>query len=142
MGLNAGKGNATHLPCVHTLTKKITFADMGKVISMGFLPKNAGVIASGVHVRTVFNAAGTDTVKLGFRASEQGATTDDDAFTETALNIEALGHLEGDVVSTANIFFSAPAEVTASPAQTSGTATTGEAYVYVTYVAYGNLEDL
>lgn len=142
MGLNAGKGNQTHFPCVHTLTKKITFANQGSVVSLGWLPKNAGVIAAGVHVRTVFNSAGIDTVKLGFRSSEQGATTDDDAFTETALNVEALGHLEGDVVSTANIFFTAPAEVTCTPATSSGTSTTGECYVYVTYVAYGNQEDL
>lgn len=142
MSVNAGKGSADHTLTTKVMSKRITFSQQGQVVSLGWLPANSGVISSGVHVRTVFNSAGTDTVLIGFRNSVQGATADNDAFTESALSLEALGHVAGDVVSAANIFFSAPAEVTCTPATTSGTSTTGEAYVYIEYVAYGNQEDL
>lgn len=139
MGLNAGKGRGLELPVVHYLTKKITYAMDDLTVSVGWLPKNSVVIGSGIVTTTAWTA-GTIAIDIGFRASEQGATTDPNAFTETALT-GAVGHLAGDVVSTANIYFSAPAEVTVSPTST-GTLTAGVSYVYVSYILTDNLETL
>lgn len=139
MGLHAGKGTATELPVVHMLTKKITYAMDDLTVEVGYLPKNCVVIGSGIVTTTAWTA-GTIAIDLGFDRSEQGATTDPNAFTETALT-GGTGHLAGDVVAAANIFFSAPARVTCSPTS-SGTLTAGVSYVYVTYVVFDNLETL
>jgi len=142
MGLNAGKGQSYELNVVHTLTKKITFADDDDTVEVGWLPANCGVVGAGVFTATAWNGDGEDAVNLGFDSSEQGATTDNNAFTETALDLDALGHVAGDVVSTANIFFTAPARVTASPTSAGTAPTAGVAYVYVDYVVFDNSEAL
>jgi hypothetical protein len=133
MSVNAGKGQVYHHNLVHTLSRRMTFADLSGVYSLGWLPGNSCVIASGVSIRAAWNGTGDEAVNLGFRASVSGATTDDNAFTETALDLDAgVGHLAGDVVSAANLFFTAPAEVTATIVNTDATA--GDCLVYVTYI--------
>jgi hypothetical protein len=133
MGLNAGKGQVVHQNVVHTLSRRMTFSNLSGVYSLGFLPSNSCVISSGVSIRAAWNGTGNEQVDLGFRASEQGATTDDNAFTETTLDLDAaVGHISGDIVSAANLFFTAPAEVTATIVNTDATA--GDALVYVTYI--------
>jgi hypothetical protein len=142
MSVNAGKGVAYHTMQVHYLTKKITFADDDKVVSLGWLPANSAVVMSGVSTRVIWNGDGEDAVNLGFRNSVQGATTDDNAFTETALDLDAVGHVAGDVVSAANLYFTAPVEVTASPTSAGTAPTAGEAYVYVGFIHFDLSEDL
>lgn len=142
MASNAGKGTTTHLLVPDVLTKKITFADDDATVSIGWVPGNSVVIGSGVATATAFNGDGADAVDLGFRNSVQGLTADPDAFTETALDLDAVGHVAGDVVSTANLYFTDPAELTASPTSAGSAPTAGEAYVYVMYVNFDKSEDL
>lgn len=133
MSVNAGKGQVYHHNLVHTLSRRMTFADRSGVYSLGWLPANSCVIGSGVSIRAAWNGTANEQVDLGFRDSVQGATTDDNAFTETTLDLDAaVGHIAGDVVSAANIFFTAPAEVTATIVNTDATA--GDCLVYVTYI--------
>ena len=136
MSVNAGKGVAYHHGLVHYLKANITNASPS-LVSLGWLPANSVVIGSGVGIRAAWSGTGDEAVNLGFRNSVQGATTDDNAFTETALDLDAaVGHIAGDVVSAANLVFTAPAEVTATITNTDST--TGNAWVYVTYIVLDN----
>ena len=56
--------------------------------------------------------------------------------------LDAVGHVSGDVVSTANLFFTDPAEITCSPTSAGSAPAAGEAYVYVQIVNFDNSEDL
>ena len=133
MSINAGKGQSYHQNMVHCLTRKFGNTDLSGTYSLGWLPPNSVVIGSGVGIRAAWNGTGDEALDLGFRNSVQGLTADPNAFTETALDLDAaVGHIAGDVVSAANIMFSAPAEVTATIVNTDATA--GEAIAYVTYV--------
>ena len=142
MSTNAGKGLSIHLPTVHVITKKITFADDDAVVSMGWMAGNCAVVGSGVITKTAWDGDGADAVDIGFRNSVQGETDDPDAFTETALDLDAVGHVAGDVVSTANLYFTDPVEITCSPTSAGSAPTAGEAYVYVQIVNFDNSEDL
>lgn len=140
--MSIGRGLSYEQQQVHYLTRRCTFADDDKTVSLGWLPANAGVIASGAHVRTAWNGDGADAVDIGFRASDQGATTDPDAFTASVISLDALGHVEGDTVATENLYFSAPAEVTATFTSAGSAPSAGEAYLYVTYIVYSNQDTL
>lgn len=142
MSTNAGKGLSIHLPAVHVITKKITFADDDVEVSMGWVAGNCAVVGSGVVTKTAFNGNGEDAVDIGFRNSVQGEADDPNAFTEIALDLDAVGHVAGDVVSTANKFFTAPAEITCTPSSAGTAPSAGEAYVYVQIVNFDNSEDL
>lgn len=132
MGLNAGKGTVVHQQVVHQLSAYITNSSAATV-SLGWLPAGALVIGSGVGIFAAWSGTGDEAVDIGFRNSEEGYTTDTNAFTETALDLDAaVGHIAGDVVSAANKYFSKPAEVTATITNTDST--TGAALVYVTYI--------
>lgn len=142
MTVNAGKGLAYETLQVHYLTKKITFADDDDTVVLGWLPAQSAVIGCGVFVTTAWNGNGEDEVDIGFDNSEEGHTTDPDAFTESTLDLDALGHVAGDVVSTANLYFTKPARVIASPTSAGTAPSAGVAYVYVTFVNFDNAEDL
>lgn len=137
MSVNAGKGQSYPYNLVHVIAKQLTKDDLSGEISMGWLPAGSMVIGSGVSIAAAWSGTGDEAVNIGFRNSVQGATADPNAFTETALDLDAaVGHIAGDVVSAANLFFSEPAEVTATIVNTDST--TGSAWVYVTYVVTGN----
>jgi hypothetical protein len=115
---------------VHYLHKQITFADLGTVVTVGYLPANASGIGGGVHVTTAFNSSGTDLLDVGFI----GSTTDDDAYA-TDLTLAGVGFIVLDeLAATTNIKQTVDATVTCSPAQSVADATAGVAEVYVTYV--------
>ena len=136
MSVNAGKGQAYHHNLVHFMQANIT-KDSPALVSLGWLPAGSAVIGSGVSIAQAWSGTGDEAVDLGFRNSEDGHTTDPNAFTETALDLDAaVGHIAGDVVSAANLYFAGPAEVTATITNTNST--TGNAYVYVTYIVTGN----
>lgn len=136
MSVNAGKGMSVHQNVVHVLKANIT-NNSPALVSLGWLPAGSFVIGSGVMIQAAWSGTGDEAVDLGFRNSVQGLTADPDAFTETILDLDAaVGHIAGDVVSAANLYFSEPAEVTATITNTDST--TGNAWVYVTYVVTGN----
>lgn len=115
---------------VHYLRKRITFADYGSVVTVGWLPPKASVIGGGVHIVTAFNSSGTDLLDVGFI----GATTDDDAYA-TDLTLAAVGFIALDeLAATTNIQGTVAHQVTCSPAQGAADATAGVADVIVTYV--------
>jgi hypothetical protein len=115
---------------VHYLHKQITFADLGTVVTVGYLPANASVIGGGVHVTTAFNSSGTDLLDVGFI----GSTTDDDAYA-TDLTLAGVGFIALDeLAATTNIKQTVDCTVTCTPAQSVADATAGVAEVYVTYV--------
>jgi hypothetical protein len=127
MGLHAGKGQVVHQNVVHTLSRYITNADLSGVYELGYLPGGALVIGSGVGILTAWSGTGNEQVDIGFD------TSDPNAFTETALDLDAaVGHIEGDVVSAANLYFEKPVRVTCDIVNTDST--TGKALVYVTYI--------
>jgi hypothetical protein len=133
MGLNAGKGQVIHQNVVHTLSRYITSANLSGTYEVGYLPGGACVVASGVGIFAAWSGTGNEQVDLGFDQSEESYTTDPNAFTETALDLDAaVGHIQGDVVSAANLYFSKPARVTATIVNTDST--TGAALVYVNYI--------
>ncbi len=116
---------------VHYLHKRITFADFGTVVTVGYLPANASVIGGGVHITTVFNSSGTDLLDVGF----VGATTDADAYA-TQLTLAAVGFIAFDeLAATTNIRGAVEHTITAAPAQGAADATAGEAYIIVCFVA-------
>lgn len=109
--------------------KRITFADFGKVVTVGYLPGGAVIVGGGVHIVQVFNSSGTDLLDVGFI----GATTDPDAYA-TGLTLAAIGYLPLDELgAVTNIQQPDAFTVTCSPAQTVADATTGIADVVVFY---------
>lgn len=128
-------GQQYHTNQVHYLMKQIT-KDSPATVSLGWLPAGCGVIGSGVHIVAAWSGTGDEAVDIGYRNSQEGhgsSNADVDAFTETILDLDAaVGHIAGDVVSAANLWFSEPAEVIATITNTDST--TGSAYVYVTYI--------
>ncbi len=133
MGLNAGKGQVIHQNVVHTLSYYLTNATTSGTVVLGWLPAGSLVISSGVGIYAAWSGTGNEQVDIGFDNSEDGYTADPNAFTETALDLDAaVGHIEGDVVSAANLYFTKPARVTAAVVNTDST--TGAALVYVNYI--------
>jgi len=133
MGLHAGKGQVVHQNVVHTLSRYITNADLTGVYELGYVPGGSLIVASGIGILTAWSGTGNEQVDIGFDRSEGGLTSDPNAFTETALDIDAaVGHIAGDVVSAANLYFEKPARITCDIVNTDSA--TGKALVYVQYI--------
>lgn len=132
---NVNAGQQFHTNQVHYLVANITNASAATV-SLGWLPAGAGVIGAGIFINAAWSGTGNEEVDLGYRNSQEGhgsSGADTDAFTETALDLDAaVGHIAGDVVSALNLFFTEPAEVIATITNTDST--TGNAWVYVSYI--------
>lgn len=115
---------------VHVLRKRITFADLGTVVTIGKIPAGAIIVGGGVHVITAFNSSGTDLLDVGFIA----ATTDADGLA-TDLDLATIGFKALDeLAAVTNIHQTIESTITASPAQSVADATAGVADVVVTYV--------
>src|SRR4051812_42686077 len=115
---------------VHYLRKRITFADYGTTVTVGYLPAKASVIGGGVHIVTAFNSTGTDLLDVGF----VGATTDADGYA-TLLTLAAVGFIALDeLATTSNIQGQQVHKVTCAPAQSNADATAGVADVIISYV--------
>ena len=96
MGLHAGKGQVVHQNVVHTLSRYITNADLSGVYELGYVPGGSLIIGSGIGILTAWSGTGNEQVDIGFDRSEGGLTSDPNAFTETALDIDAaVGHIAG-----------------------------------------------
>lgn len=115
---------------INYVRKRITYADYGTTVTVGYLPAGAMVVGGGVQIVTAFNSSGTDLLDVGFI----GATTDADAYA-TNLTLAAVGYLELDELgATTNIQQSEAFTVTCAPKQSVADATAGIADVVVYYI--------
>ncbi len=126
-----GTLNARQLVTQQTnyIRKRITFADYGTTVIVGYLPGGAMVTGGGVQIVTAFNSSGTDLLDVGFI----GATTDDNAYA-TDLTLAAVGFLQLDeLAATTNIQQANAYTVTCNPKQSVADATAGVADVIIYY---------
>ena len=112
------------------LARRISPADVGKVVELGWLPAGSVVTRSGFAAATVFNGT-TNPLNIGFDQSSEGLTDDPDAFA-SALNAKTAGTQFG-TFTTASPMFKKSTRVTVSLTQT-GTTTAGDGMVFVEYV--------
>lgn len=120
-----------HTNQLHYLVKRITFADYGKVVTVGRVPANSLVLNAGVIVTTAFNAGSTNVLDIG--------TPDDDDGYATDLALGTIGRIPGDEFGTSNdLYIEAATNIIASPAQTGTAATAGVGYVYCYYIPLDN----
>jgi hypothetical protein len=120
----------THLQVVHTLRKRITFADEGVEVDVGYLPANAIIVGGGAMITTAFDD--TSTIDVGFK---DGNSTDDPNAYATALTATGIGYIVLDVLgSTANIMQTEPFTVTATVNDGSGAVSAGVAEIIIEYV--------
>jgi hypothetical protein len=120
----------THLQVVHTLRKRITFADEGNEVTVGYLPANAVVIGGGAMITTAFDD--TSTIDVGFK---DGNSTDDPNAYATALVATAVGYIALDALAaTTNIMQTEPATVTVTLNDGSGAVAAGAAEIIIEYV--------
>lgn len=112
------------------LRKRITFADYGNTVTVGYLPPKSSVVGGGVHIVTAFNSSGTDLLDVGF----VGTTTDANGYA-TLLVISAVGWIVLDeLATTTNIQDTGVVQVTCAPAQSVADATAGVADVIIWYI--------
>lgn len=122
-----GVPRQTQYQMVHYLRKGWTFADNGKVLTVGTLPAGALVLKplSGIHVDIVANAGTNNFADLG-------VTGDADLF-GTDLSLLAVGFIPIDE-AVAGYILAADIDVIFTP-QLSGTAaTTGSGEVVICYI--------
>lgn len=110
---------------IHYLRKNFTFADNGKVLTVGTLPAGAVIIKaiSGVHVSTVFNAGTTNVLDIG--------TTADDDLYGTDLALGTVGPVALD--EAVSQLVASDTTITATPALSGTAATTGVGQVVIAY---------
>lgn len=115
---------------INYLRKRITFADLGTTVVVGYLPAGAMVVGGGVQVVTGFNSSGTDLLNVGFI----GATTDADGYA-TLLDLATVGFKPLDeLAATTNIQQADNFTVTCAPAQSVADATAGVADVCIWFI--------
>jgi len=125
-----GAGQQYHQNMVHYLSKTITYADDGTVVTIGTLPAGAVVIPgiSGVAVNTAFNGNSTNTVDVGVT----GAATK----YSSAIALGTAGWIENDVIteaSASDLSISADIDAIATVVSTAS-ASAGTATVILAYV--------
>ena len=115
---------------INYIRKRITYADYGTTVTVGYLPGGAMVVGGGVQIVTAFNSSGTDLLDVGFI----GATTDANGYA-TLLPLNAVGFIELDeLATTTNIQQSDNYTVTCAPAQSVADATAGVADVVIFFI--------
>ena len=128
-GTVATSARQTQLQVVHTLRKRITFANYATVVTVGVIPAGASVIGGGIHVVTAFNSSGTDLADVGFI----GSTTNGAGYA-SALTLAAVGFIPlDDLATTANIQQTVDTTVTVTPTQSVADATAGVADVIIMF---------
>lgn len=129
-GTAATSARQYHTTQVHYLRKRITFADEGDEVTVGYLPAGASVIGGGVHIVTAFDD--TSTIDVGFK--DGNSTADPNAYA-TALTATGIGYIVFDELgATTNIQQTEDFTVTATLNDGSGAVSAGAADVIVQYV--------
>lgn len=118
-----------HTNQVHYLRKKITFADAGTTVSLGYVPANSVVLRGGVVVQTAFNGDTSNILDIGTAADTDGFATD--------IALGTIGVIVADEMATSNdAYCSADTELVAVVVSTAS-ASAGVGYVWVEYVPLG-----
>lgn len=112
---------------IHFLRKDITYADMGKLLTIGTVPAGAQILKpiSGAQVKVAFNSATTTVLDIGTTADGDLFATDLDV--KTAVAFLPLDEAVGFAVS-------ADTTITAQLAETGATATAGAATIVIAYL--------
>lgn len=127
MGTLSARQNATQQ--TGYIRKRITFADYGTTVVVGYLPAGAMVTGGGVQIVTAFNSSGTDLLDVGFI----GATTVAAGY-GSALVLNAVGYIVLDELgATTNIQQTSNYTATCAPTQSVADATAGVADVIIYY---------
>lgn len=117
---------------VQTLRFKVNYNDAGIATGNGkqFLPAGAIVLRTAVLITTVFNAATTNVLSIGFEASTYANLA------TSAQTISGTAGMKKDLIATgtALVPLAADSQVFALYTQTGTAATTGVAYVVIEYV--------
>lgn len=129
-GTAATPARQYHTQQVHYLRKRITFADEGNEVTVGYMPAGASVIGGGAHIVTAFDD--TSTIDIGFK---DGSSTDDPngyatALVATAVGLKALDEL----AATTNVQQTTDCTVTVTLNDGTGAVSAGVADIIVTYV--------
>jgi len=125
-------GQKYHTRQTHFLTAPVVWDQGTGVMSVGWLPAGAVVVAGGVIVSTAFAAGGANTIDVGFRNDGAGRTADDNAFA-TLLDVSALGYkVLDELAAVTNLPHMSGAEVTVRYNGTTPTA--GAGHVVIEYV--------
>lgn len=112
---------------IHYLRKDITFADMGKLLTIGTIPAGAQILKpiSGVQVRAVFNSATTTVLDIGTTADGDLFATDLDVKTAVAFV---------PVDEAVSFAVTGDTTITAQLAETGTAATAGTATIVIAYL--------
>ena len=127
----AGQARQTQFQMTHSLRKLVTFADSGVTtgVLVGTLPAGAIITNVVVQIATVFNAATTNVLAVGTTGTGTDLMTSAEAIAGTQGQKTAAAY-KG---TTASNPLAADTDIFVSYTQTGAAATTGIAYVIVTY---------
>lgn len=133
MPTNTAGTNArnTNLNVLHVIRADITFADNGRVVTIGQIPAGSQIFntISGVYVNTAFNAGTGNVLDIG-------TTANDDLYgTDIALGTKAFVALDEAATATdVNTWYIATdTTFTCTPALSGTAATAGAAVVLIAY---------
>ena len=111
---------------IHYLRKSFTFADAGKVLTVGTLPAGALILKplSGVAVLTAFDSGTNKQIDIG--------TRDNDDLFGTDISLGTVGFIPIDEAVSALV--AVDTEITATPDLTGTAATAGAGIIVIAYV--------
>lgn len=122
-----GTPRQSQMQHVHYLRCGFTFADKGKVLTLGTLPAGALIVKpmSGVHVVQAFNSGTNNQIDIGTTTTADLFGTDLSLTTATFVPLdEAVGGYR----------VAADIDVTATPDLTGTAATTGDGEIVIAYI--------
>jgi hypothetical protein len=119
-------GQQYHTNQVPYLAKSITFADNGRVITLGVIPPRAVVIRAGVVVTTAFNGNSSNIVDIGTSGDDDGFATD--------LALGTIGVIVADEMATTNDAYSTSATTITATVTSTASASAGAGVVWVEYL--------
>lgn len=115
-----------HQAMVHYLRKDFTFADNGKVLTLGEVPAGSLILKpiSGVNVSTAFNAGTGNVLDIGMSSNDDLYATD--------LALGSAGFVPAD--EAVSFYVASDTVFTATPALTGTAASAGVGQVVICYV--------
>jgi hypothetical protein len=115
-----------HTHQTHYLRKRITFADNGLELSMGWVPAGSTVIRGGVVVTVAFDGNSSNVLDIGTAADTDGFATD--------IALGTIGVIAADEMATTNDAYCAADTEIKCVVVSTASATAGVGYVWVEYI--------